>query len=193
MNQFEIRSAKRSESPALLDTLKLAFATDPAFRYWWRDAASYLSTWAGFAYAMGERGFDSDTVFTTGAFEAVSFWLPPGIEPDPAQLESLDLGGSDEDEQISQELRAEQQRFHPDEPHWYLWLIGVDPALQGKGLGSALLKHTLLTCDERQEIAFLECSDPRNINFYERHGFDVIGEVQVRDMPPITPMLRKPR
>ncbi len=33
--------------------------------------------------------------------------------------------------------------LHPQEPHWHLPLIGVDPAHQGKGIGSALLSHIL--------------------------------------------------
>jgi ribosomal protein S18 acetylase RimI-like enzyme len=34
--------------------------------------------------------------------------------------------------------------YHPSEPHWYLPLIGVEPARQGRGHGSALLSHALL-------------------------------------------------
>jgi ribosomal protein S18 acetylase RimI-like enzyme len=143
--------------------------------------------------AMGERGFDAGTVWATPQVEAAAIWLPPGVESDPAQVAALDLPGSPEDDEISSELRAEMARFHPEEPHWYLWLIGVDPRLQGKGLGSALLKHTLRICDERGETAYLESSDPRNVPLYERHGFEALGVIKVRDVPPITPMIRPAR
>ena len=31
----------------------------------------------------------------------------------------------------------------PDEPHWMLDMVGVDPARQGQGIGSALIRHGL--------------------------------------------------
>lgn len=188
-----VRIADRSEAKALLDTLTLAFAADPMARYWWREPSSYLRDWGRFALAMGERGFDHNSVLSTADRRAVSFWLPPSIEPDPAQLAALDLGGSAEEDAISFELQSEQARYHPHESHWYLWLIGVDPALRNQGVGSRLLSHMLRTCDERGETAFLESSDPRNIPFYLRHGFEQIGEIRVRDLPVLTPMLRRPR
>lgn len=32
-----------------------------------------------------------------------------------------------------------------------------------------------------------------NITLYERHGFEVMGTIQVGAAPPVTPMLRRPR
>ena len=83
--------------------------------------------------------------------------------------------------------------YHPNEPHWYLPLIGVDPVLQSNGFGSALLKHGLLPCDRENKVAYLESSNPRNIPLYERYGFEVLGEIQVGTSPTIFPMLRKPQ
>jgi ribosomal protein S18 acetylase RimI-like enzyme len=81
---------------------------------------------------------------------------------------------------------------HPREPHWYLPLIGVDPAQQSSGHGSALLRHGLARCDRDHLIAYLESTNPRNIPLYERHGFAVVDTVQVGNSPPIFPMLRQP-
>ena len=193
MHEPPIRSASRSEASALLDTLTVAFVADPVFRYWWSEASSFLRAWPAFALAMGEQAFNHDTALIYGSNNAISIWLPPGVEADPARLDALDLDGTEEEERIGAEIRAEQQRFHPAEPYWYLWLIGVDPAFQRRGIGSALLTHTLQTCDEQAQTAFLESSDPLNIPFYERHGFEVLGEIRVRDVPVITPMIRLPR
>jgi hypothetical protein len=38
--------------------------------------------------------------------------------------------------------------------------------------------------------AYLEASAPRNRALYERHGFEVVGEIQAGDSPPLWPMLR---
>ena len=83
--------------------------------------------------------------------------------------------------------------LHPQEAHWHLPLIGVDPAHQGKGIGSALLSHILNACDGQNVSAYLEATNPRNVPLYKRHGFEVVGSIQVADSPRIIAMLRKPR
>jgi ribosomal protein S18 acetylase RimI-like enzyme len=95
---------------------------------------------------------------------------------------------------VSEEMHEEvfavlkqQVSYHPTEPHWYLPFIGVDPALQGKGYASALLRHALAICDRNHQIAYLDASSPRSIPLYERH---LLGKVQVGSSPPIFPMSR---
>jgi ribosomal protein S18 acetylase RimI-like enzyme len=85
------------------------------------------------------------------------------------------------------------EAYHPREVHWHLPLIGVDPAHQGRGIGSALLRHVLKECDGQKVLVYLEATSPRNISLYEQHGFEALGRIQVADSPPIVPMLRKPR
>ncbi len=83
--------------------------------------------------------------------------------------------------------------WHPEEPLWYLPLIGVEPNPQGRGIGGALMRHAVARCDQDEALAYLESSNPRNISLYERHGFEGMGEIQVGAAPLITPMLRRPR
>lgn len=83
--------------------------------------------------------------------------------------------------------------YHPREPHWYLPLLGIDPAHQGKGLGGALLKHATDICDPDGLPAYVESSSPRNIPLYERHGFEIMGRIQSGGSPVFTPMVRKPQ
>ena len=51
-------------------------------------------------------------------------------------------------------------QHHPPEPHWYLPLIGVDPARQGQGLGAALMRPVLAKCDAAGLPAYLESTSP---------------------------------
>lgn len=193
MPHFDIRSAQKSETRQVMDCMTLAFASDPSFRYWWPGASDYLRWFPKFALAMGERGFEHGTVQVTANFAAAAMWLPPGVESDPARVAALDLPGDAESEEISNEVQRAMASYHPKEPHWYLWMIGVDPRCQGKGYGSALLKHMLERIDAAGAAAYLESSTPKNIPLYERHGFEVTGLIKVRNVPPITPMLRRPR
>jgi ribosomal protein S18 acetylase RimI-like enzyme len=194
LNLPRIRSVERSEAQLALGCVTLAFAADPIFRYFWKRPADYLQYAPPMMMAMGERGFEHGTVTATEDFDAVAMWLPPGVAANPDALRSIPRAPTTpEREQLSAELRAEVQRFHPTNPHWYLWAIGVDPRRQGQGLGSALLKHTLAECDARGDIAYLESSSPKNVPLYERHGFEVMSVINVGDIPPITPMLRPAR
>jgi GNAT superfamily N-acetyltransferase len=87
----------------------------------------------------------------------------------------------------------QMDRYHPTEPHWYLPVIGVEPLLHGQGFGSALMQQALDQCDRGGTPAYLESSNPRNIPFYQRQGFEGLGTIQVGTSPSIVPMVRRPR
>jgi ribosomal protein S18 acetylase RimI-like enzyme len=69
--------------------------------------------------------------------------------------------------------------LHPPEPLAYLGTLGVEPALQGRGVGSALLEHWLAGLDGEATAAYLETDRIESVAFYERWGFQVLGETQV--------------
>jgi GNAT superfamily N-acetyltransferase len=86
------------------------------------------------------------------------------------------------------------ESLHPHEPHWYLATLGTDPEVQGKGIGSALMRPVLEHCDAEGWPAYLESSKERNVPFYSRHGFKVLGEVPLPgDGPTIWTMWREPQ
>ncbi len=100
--------------------------------------------------------------------------------------------GSDDAKKDGPEVFEKMSSYHPNEPHWYLPLLGVDPLHHGKGLSSALMQHAIVTSDLDNKFAYVESSNPKNIPFYERHGFELLGTIQVNTSPSIFPMLRKP-
>lgn len=86
------------------------------------------------------------------------------------------------------------KRAHPDEPHWYLAVIGSDPTARGTGLGQALMRSRLDRCDAEHAPAYLESSNPDNVPYYQRFGFVITGEIQLPDGgPSLIPMWRQPR
>ena len=121
--------------------------------------------------------------------KATALWLSPGVSPDEEAL------GSVMEEGVRGELQGEVFAVleqvggsHPEEPHWYLPAIGVDPPCQGRGYGSALLAHSLAVCDRGHVAAYLEATNPTSIPLYKRFGFEVAGEIQAGSSPTITPM-----
>lgn len=193
MNSIEIRTAAPADREAMIDTLLLSFCADPCVRYVFPRPRDFMAGWPPFVMAMGGRGLEHGTAFVTEDAAAVSLWLPPGVEPDLEAMLSVLADVPPERGAVLAQVGEQMRAFHPDEPHWYLAAVGVDPARQGEGLGSAMIKEGLRLCDAQGLPAYLESSNPRNIPLYERHGFEVVGLVQPDDYPPLYPMLRPAR
>ncbi len=82
---------------------------------------------------------------------------------------------------------------HPrEEPHWYLSIIGVDPARQGQGVGAALLRSRLRRCAEDGLPAYLESSNPENVPLYQHFGFDVTGTLGLTEGAPVVSTMWRP-
>ena len=89
---------------------------------------------------------------------------------------------------------ANGARLHPVGRHWYLETMGVAPALQRQGLGGRLLAPVLLIADRDQVDCYLETAEPRNADYYARHGFVVEHPALqlVADGPAHIAMRRRP-
>jgi ribosomal protein S18 acetylase RimI-like enzyme len=189
-----VKTATEADEVRVIDALKLAFVADPVTRWVWPDPQEYLSHFSSFAKAFGGKAFVNKSAHYVGDYSGAALWLPPDVHPDVDQLISLlQRTGSDEAKKDGPEIFEKMSGYHPNEPHWYLPLLGVDPLHHGKGPGSALLQHVLVMCDQDNKYAYLESSNPRNIPLYKRHGFEMLGTIQVNTSPSISPMLRKPR
>lgn len=190
----EVRSATPDEMPRTVSTIVAAFVDDPPARFAWPCPHDYLRAMPSATREFAGSCFAHGTAYVSADFRGAALWLPPGVEPDGEGVERIfretakpghldDLLGTFE----------KMGQAHPREAHWYLPQIGVDPHAQGQGIGAALMRHALARCDEDQVLAYLEASKPANVPFYERHGFEAAGDIQVGSAPAVTPMLRRPR
>jgi ribosomal protein S18 acetylase RimI-like enzyme len=194
MTAVTIKTATASDQAQAVAAVLLAFSGDPAARWTWPDPRQYLMHFPGFIQALGGNAFTQGGAYYVDGHAGAALWLPPGSSPDEeAVISLLQRTGSASVQKDLVAVFEQMERYHPQEPHWYLPFIGVDPARQGKGYGAALLKHSLVPCDRDGSLAYLESSNPKNIPLYERHGFESLGTIQVGTSPPIFPMLRKPR
>jgi GNAT superfamily N-acetyltransferase len=189
-----IRTATASDIAPIIGVVVLAFSSDPAARWTWPNPQQYLTHFPIFAQTFGDKAFANGSAYYLDGFAGAALWLPPDIYPDEEALDALiQRTGAEEIKGTAAAVFEQMGQYHPSEPHWYLPLIGVDPCQQGKGYGSALMEHALIACDRDQKPAYLESTNPKNIPLYERHGFELLGTIQVDNSPPIFPMLRKPR
>jgi ribosomal protein S18 acetylase RimI-like enzyme len=187
----EVKSAGANNRASAISTIVLGFAADPMTRFAWPDPSEYLRTMPRMVNAFGGRAFEHGTAYITEGARAAALWLPPGVEPDEAEMNAI------MEESLRPEIAGDigaimkgMAEHHPHEPHWYLPLIAADPKWIGQGLGALLMKHALRRCDEEGIAAYLESSNPRNISLYERHGFKIVGRIQSGSSPVVTPMLR---
>ena len=75
------------------------------------------------------------------------------------------------------------ERRDPDRPHAHFGPFGVEPELQGQGIGSLVLREYTRRLDEAGEHSYLETEKPQNVALYQRFGFEVIQESELFGVP----------
>lgn len=193
-----IRDAVSTDLETLVDTLSDSFTADPMFNWLFPTTQLYPHF---FRMLVRDVYLQRGIVHIEEQGRAAALWLPPEqrlkLAPRQRLLRfGLKLITQHGLQPVSRVLRQGSifARHHPDEPHYYLQFIGCCRSEQGQGIGAALLKQGIRICDERGMPAYLECSNPRNVPLYQRHGFAVRGQQAVgKDGPMAWFMWRDPR
>jgi ribosomal protein S18 acetylase RimI-like enzyme len=194
MAEPSIKTATASDEASLIAVVTLAFSADPAARWTWPDPQQYLRHFPNFVKGLGGKALAHGSAYYVDGYAGAAMWLPPDVSPDEHVL--MDLLKRTGYAPVQKDVFAvfeQMARYHPQEPHWFLPFIGVEPLQQGKGCGARLMQYALVPCDRDRTLAYLESSNPKNIPLYERYGFELLGTIQAGTSPPIFPMLRKPR
>lgn len=196
---MDVRPATRSDHGAIAAALAAAFRSDPPLSFLLPDERRREALLRRHFAASMPLYAASGAIWTAADGTAAALWVGPGAYPFrlrevlrvlPAQLEVFGRGAR-------RGIGAQRaiDRHHPhDPPHWYLDYIGVEPAGQGRGLGSKLLAPMLARCDMERRGAFLNAGSPRSRDLYLRHGFVVRSEVRLPfGGPPLWRMWRDPQ
>ncbi len=190
--EVAVKIADAGDEDRVFDAIVAAFADDPVVRWSFPDEAVYRAHFPAFAQAFAGEAIPEGSAYVTGDLSGAALWLPPGTGPDEEAMAAIVMSIKTEAELAEIfALMEEMGQYHPHEPHWYLPLFGVAPAMQGKGYGSALLAASLERFDAEGVPAYLEATSLRNVPLYERHGFVSLGTIQAGSSPPLVPMLRK--
>ena len=186
----KIIKAKKRHQEALKAALILGFSADPLVRWFFPDPTAYLQSFNLWIEEFSKISFSHDIAFAEEKFLGASLWLPPGVEVDESVFEPTWASIPEDRIEILFQILEQFAEFHADDC-WYLAFLAVDPSMQGQGIGSFILKEALQMIDAKGERAYLEASSERNRALYERHGFEMIGKVQIQDSPPAFPMIRE--
>ncbi len=193
----DVRKAQTADAAAIASALAAAFTDDPVFRWILPDdAARPAATRAFFDLVVDILAPHDDTWTTTAGVTGAALWVPAGQVPMSDERaerfagEMAELCAPHGDRIL--ELVGLMDEQHPHEPHEYLWFVGVVPAAQGRGLGSALMTPVLERADRAGHPAYLEATSSHNKALYERHGFHAAAPFAVAGGPPMWPMWRDP-
>ena len=170
------------KDPEALAILRQAFTSDPCIRWYLfaerqgfsQRLTDYLTAYHQFHRANGWP--------VLGAWQAdqligVCYTSPAHAQPNASSLQHLgeqieQQCGSDCLARLDQLVNAFEDASTG--PVARLEFIGVAPAFQGRGIGSALLQHCLSLLPD-QDLA-LETAEPRNLALYRRLGFTLTHE-----------------
>ncbi|AWG62976.1 GNAT family N-acetyltransferase [Mycobacteroides abscessus] len=199
---IDVARATDADVPEMSGVLARAFGDDPVWGWLLRDPARRAKAlprmFTVFARHHHLAGGGVEVARKGGALGAIALWDPPGrwrhtwseqLRAFPSLIRALGA-------RVPAALRLDEamQAAHPEEPHWYLAVIGSDPSLRGKGFGQALMRSGLDRCDAQHAPAYLESSKPANVPYYMRFGFEVMGEIRLPGGgPTLIPMWRQAR
>ncbi len=194
---MSVRTADSGDLARLASVLAQAFREDPFHRWLLPSESEWSRNSERLCKAALRPRINDGTVYTTDGLEGVALWYSP---------ERGQAGAIEAAKMVAATLPVLWRRFllvargtrmmeaaHPKFPHWYLFTLGTAPERRGKGIGSALLQPVLSRCDAEGVDAYLESSNERNIPLYQRHGFELCGEIHLPKGPTIWPMLRHAR
>lgn len=188
MENFEICQLERFQISAASEVAAKAFEDDPVFAYLTPDdrelkfrALTWLTNRA-IAYCA-----QHEYVYTTSNLQGIAAWLPPGeFSSNPLQLLQMvlqlqlyTLPSQVGWNRLGRWLRglATIEAVHKKDmgnlPHWNLGIMVVHPAVQGKGLGSQLLRPILQRASDDGLPCHVVTFTEQAVCFYQKNGFKV--------------------
>jgi GNAT superfamily N-acetyltransferase len=193
------RTATASDLQPVAATLAGAFFDDPVWAWAFPDPARRHEQHAALWGLLLEGAIGYGWVWTTDGFEAATLWIPPDQPELPdAQAERLEplldelLGDR---APLVLEVIEQFDSTHPrDAPHYYLSLLGTHPDHRGRGAGMDLLRQNLALIDDLHQPAYLESTNPANLDRYRSLGFERLGDFDLpHSGPAVTQMWRDAR
>ena len=189
-----VRAAVESDRAAITNMLVRSFWDDPVMTWMFPDESVRRVKLPRFYDLLWVTIFPDGGCDVTDHVESATFWNPPDkwqlplttlLRHAPRMIRAFGAA-------LPRALRIlhAMDAVHPPEPHWYLNMVGTEPAQQGRGYGGSVIRARLQQCDADRLSAFLISSKESNIPVYRALGFDVTGEIVIPGGPKLWPMLR---
>lgn len=190
---FQIRTATSTDVDGAITALVEAFAQDPLMLYLFKHHPDGIA--AGI-----------ETFFSILLRVRIALGAPADVLIHDGKIRGAVMGNHTSPPAWPRAFNEEWQRFvarvpefndrleayealcdahQPDEIFYYLGVIGVHPALQGKGAGKALLEHFCehSRADPKSRGVYLDTANPASLAFYTKNGFELRGEGSLDGAP----------
>ena len=175
-----------ADLPGLVITCAAAFSDDAMIRWPMPDATPAILQ--ELFRAILAPYVDFGVLWKIGGRDGAAAWLPPEVaerfdeieQSTRAAINPLTGDGGVRYAEFWDWLGAHL----PGEPCWFLDLVAVAPAAQGRGLGRRLVMHGLELARADGYPAFLETGNPRNVPYYQSLGFRIVDEQRAPDGGP---------
>jgi GNAT superfamily N-acetyltransferase len=196
--QTPARIATASDIDAVVDVMTTAFFHDPLWGPAFPDERRRAGQAAVFWRLHVTSALRYPWLLVTSGAEAAAVWIPPGGTELTSQetsvmadllTETTDLATAKAIVTICEQLEA----VFPSEPCFYLSLLGTHDRHRGKGLGMGLLVESLARLDALGAPAYLESSNPANLQRYASVGFTPRDQVTTATGHTVTTMWRPAR
>jgi GNAT superfamily N-acetyltransferase len=193
-----LRLATADDVSRLAGVLADAFIDDPVYTWMLPGSLRLRSRLrAMFAaemelYALPNGG----SVWTTSGYDGAVVELPPGSWEMPRSFTGKEalrwVRAFRTRVVLAGKVQRAMEERHPREPHFYVRIIGVRTAMQGQGVGSALMRPTLERADSAGLPTYIEASSERSAALYERLGFLHLDVLELPNGGPPIWRMRRP-
>ncbi len=198
MNIIEI---KKQDIKRAAEVLTLSFQDDPIFQHIFKSSEKYqriapwmFATWVRWTVLYGKGWMTEDgsaiVLMRSPGKANMSLWsmIRAGMLPTPVKL------GIGAFKRFYFEIVAILHAVTMgNEPHWYGWMIGVNPLEQHKGIGMQLMNHCFKLADEMQLPIYLETSVEKNVSLYNYKDFSVKDTATIARKFNLYFMVREPQ
>jgi GNAT superfamily N-acetyltransferase len=196
VEQLSLHPARADDVPRLSGVLAEAFIKDPVYT-WMLPGSLRLKSRLRTVFAAEMEQYvlrNGGTVWATPAYDGAVAELPPDAWEFPKSLTGKEtlkwVRAFGTRSLLATRVARLMEERHLREPHFYVRFVGVRTAMQGRGLGSALMQPTLERADSAGLPTYLEASSDRSAALYARLGFVHLGVLELPGGPPLWPMRR---
>jgi ribosomal protein S18 acetylase RimI-like enzyme len=175
-----------------------SFLDDPSFSFVFGENYHKVSALNAFFEMFVTDAMQRGEIMIAPDEQGACIWYPAEVEIFNEQFEDTlgkiiytisEIAGKESGKRFEQLIEKVGEN-EPTQKHCEVFFIGLKPSARRKGIGKSLLKPVLDYADTNQVGCYLVSSNPRNISFYERYGFQKYCPIEISNSYSMTGMWR---
>jgi ribosomal protein S18 acetylase RimI-like enzyme len=182
ISKIQSKAELKSHLSELTNVLSRAFYNDPYYVHIMPNDKKRISQIQWWMRILLKYTQKNGTIYVTADYAGIAMWLGPNNPTlDNIQLALAGLilypfkiGIRSFINMLDVSTQWEKEHGKQNKKHYYLMVIGVDPDVQRKGIGSQLMEDILTKADNEKLDCYLETVTSENLLFYQKHNFEIV-------------------